>query len=67
MWQKGPLPKDTFGWGGVVVAGANPANGFHFADFHGDHVIIDGGTKTLKAYEVELYDNSLTAPPKSGG
>jgi hypothetical protein len=64
-WQKGPLPPDTWNWGGVVPVGEK--GGFFFADFQGDHVTIvpDSNTygRTLQAHEVAWYDNSLTLPP----
>lgn len=36
-WKQGPLPKDTWGWGGVVPVGQS-GSGFFFADFKGDRV-----------------------------
>ncbi len=65
-WQKGPLPKDTYGWGGVVPLGLG-GSGFYFADFQGDKVeavISQGRGKILKPEEVAWYDNSLTLPPE---
>lgn len=62
MWQKGPLPKDTYGWGGVVPVWAK-GTGFHFADFKGDHVKIVPSGRTVQPEEVLMYDNSLTLPP----
>lgn len=66
-WKKGPLPKDTFWYGGVVVHG-DPGEGFHFADFQGDHVLIDlpnGKKRRVEAHEVKLYDNSLQTPTRA--
>lgn len=62
-WQKGPLPKDTYGWGGVAPVGLG--TGFFFADFCGDKVKVVGGADNLelKPEEVAYYDNSLTLPP----
>lgn len=64
MWKRGPLPKDTYGWGGVTLTKQD--TGFFFADFCGDHVKIrDGnGERKVMAAEVCQYDNSLTLPPK---
>ncbi len=61
-WKRGPLPPDTFQWGGVVPTD-HDGSGFYFADFHGDHVCICPGDRTLKADEVAWYDNSLELPP----
>jgi hypothetical protein len=61
-WKKGPLPPNTWNWGGVVRVGDSPVYGFSFADFCGDHVdMVPGGT--LKADEVGWYDNSIELPP----
>ena len=63
-WQKGPLPKDTYGWGGVVKVGQDPRVGFQFADFRGDKIATLGPDgHILQADEVAWYDNSLTMPP----
>lgn len=64
-WMRGPLPPDTWWYGGVVPVGYT-GNGFYFADFRGDHVrIMDGSEppRVLKAAEVAWYDNSLDLPP----
>jgi hypothetical protein len=71
-WQSGPLPKDTYGWGGVVpFAGVipefSPGGGFLFADFHGDKVVICPGGKELQPHEVAMFDNCLTLPPDAVG
>lgn len=60
-WKAGPMATDTWWWGGVVVVGQT--NGFYFAEFFGDHAILEGGKKVLPD-EVALYDNSLI-PPES--
>lgn len=68
-WQKGPLPPDTWMWGGVVPVGVSP-RGFYFADFHGDHVTVNPGTpeaKDLKSEEVAWYCNCLCLPPTGSG
>jgi hypothetical protein len=61
-WKKGPLPAGTWNYGGVVPVGEDPADGFYFADFCGDHVKLCPSDKLLKAHEVALYDNSLELP-----
>jgi hypothetical protein len=61
-WKKGPLPADTYNWGGVVPVGEEKGFGFYFADFCGDHVKICPDGRVLKADEVALYDNSLELP-----
>lgn len=71
-WKKGPLPPNTWNWGGVVPAGEDTGTGFYFANFCGDHVQLSPSEKfpagrILKAHEVALYDNSLELPPKIGG
>ena len=62
-WKKGPLPKDTYYWGGVVPIGENNNGGFYFADFKGDHVEIVQTGRVLQADEVAWYDNSLELAP----
>lgn len=59
-WQKGPLPENTWHWGGVMVVGEG-TSGFHFADFKGDCAeLVYGQEKRLvKAEEVAFFDNSL--------
>jgi hypothetical protein len=61
-WLKGPLPEGTWNWGGVVPVDSK-GWGFHFADFHGDHVTICPGEKRLEANEVLYYNNALDMPP----
>lgn len=67
MWKPGPMPPDTWNWGGVVPKGVT--GGFYFADFCGDHVKIPGPdgqhTEVVKAEDVVWYDNSLTLPPSA--
>jgi hypothetical protein len=63
-WKKGPMPKNTWNWGGVVPAGQG-SYGFMFADFHGDHVILCPSGKRLEPHEVAFYNNSLELPPKA--
>lgn len=69
-WKRGPLPPDTYHWGGVVPVSEKLCSGFYFADFCGDHVRVVDGSKyedqcILKADEVAWYDNSLELPPCS--
>ena len=71
-WKPGPMPANTWGWGGVVVAGSNPSLGFFFADFKGDTVTAINGSgvgkdRTLQAHEVGFYNNSLTLPTAKRG
>ncbi len=63
-WKMGPLPPDTWGWGGVTKK-SDPGSGFYFADFCGDHVKIFtvDETKVLNPQDVGMYNNSLTLPP----
>jgi hypothetical protein len=73
-WQKGPMPPDTWGWGGVVPKGDDGATGFYFADFGGNCVELigtepfapHGPPKVIRADQVAWYDNSLTLPPVEG-
>ena len=64
-WKRGPLPPQTWNWGAVVPTGME-AEGFYFADFHGDHVIMSPSTqheRRLSASEVAFYNNSIGLPP----
>lgn len=61
-WKQGPLPPNTWMWGGVTTE-KNSA-GFYFADFCGDHVMIErDGLERVEAADVVMYDNSLELPP----
>lgn len=60
-WKKGPMPADTYGWGGVITKDGHKS-GLLFADFCGDHATLCDGTK-VKACDVVWYNNSLTLPP----
>lgn len=62
-WKTGPLPSDTWNWGGVVVKGEDSAHGFRFADFCGDHVLLCPSGKRIEAADVALYNNCLELPP----
>lgn len=63
-WKEGPLPPNTWNWGGVTEKGDHPHNGFLFADFHGDHVQVaypDNG-KHLTPDQVGWYNNCIELP-----
>lgn len=67
-WKKGPLPPNTWFWGGVVLVGDNLSGGFYFADFCGDHVLLppvgkDDFTRYVKPEEVLWYNNGLGEAP----
>ncbi len=62
MWRPGPLPPNTWMWGGVVPKGET-GSGFYFADFQGDTVKTVPDGRVLKADEVAYYDNGLELPP----
>ena len=63
-WKPGPLPPNTYQWGGVVPSDL-VVPGFFFASFCGDHVEMQNtnGVRTLMPHEVRWYDNSLQLPP----
>ncbi len=65
-WKRGPVPKDTLGWGGVTKVG-DTSMGFYFAQFEGSRVILFGNPpnagEVVPANGVAWYDNSLTLPP----
>lgn len=67
-WKQGPLPPNTYGWGGIVKVGSEPS-GFYFADFCGDHVKLIGppSIERVEANQVAMYDNSLELPPNVKG
>jgi hypothetical protein len=65
-WQRGPLPNNTWGWGGIVLKGGDSGGGFYFADFRGNHVLIVPDNIRVDAADVDWYDNSLTLPPVEG-
>jgi len=62
-WKKGPMPKETWLWGGVVPVGESVGGGFFFADFHGDHVLTHTGRR-IEAADVAWYNNSIGLPPR---
>lgn len=61
-WKRGPLPLDTWGWGGITTETGD--TGFYFADFCGDHVKLIDGT-VVSADKVVMFNNSLELPPGS--
>lgn len=65
-WKKGPLPKGTWGWGGVVQEDQDPRHGFQFASFAGLHAEIFpngyGSPVRVEANDIAYYDNSLQMP-----
>lgn len=63
-WKPGPLPPDTWNWGGVVPHGEDLARGFLFADFCGDHAKVFPDGRVLKPHEVKWYNNALDLPPE---
>lgn len=67
-WLKGPLPPNTWFWGGVVPKGHDNPYGFYFADFCGDSVKMYNDFDmhkfvVLKAEDVVWYNNALDLPP----
>lgn len=62
-WKPGPLPPETWLWGGVVPVGCE-GPWFYFADFCGDHVVVYPGHRALKPEEVAWYNNALDLPPE---
>ena len=71
-WRAGPLPPDTYWWGGVVLKSQKPINGvytgFFMASFCGDHVEIhdrqvDRTTPLIvQPEDIVYYNNSLQLP-----
>ena len=70
-WKQGPLPADTYNWGGVVPASDPKRCGFYWADFCGDHVKMFDKPNfreftVLTAEDVAWFNNSLDLPPECG-
>ena len=67
-WQRGPLPPDTWNYGGVVPVGDDLHGGLYFADFKGDHVLAIGADKgadrIIKAEDVAWFN--IKKLPKLG-
>lgn len=67
-WKKGPFPEGTWLWGAVCLYGeeGKPQTGFYFADFHGDHAILQTEDKRkVYPHEVAYYNNSIGLVPKA--
>lgn len=74
-WQKGPVPENTWQWGGVVIKGESEL-GFYFADFCGDHVAVQRESKPGREIagkpgwsrygpnEIVWWNNALSLPIK---
>ncbi len=64
-WKQGPLPPDTWNWGGVSLFNnfGDPEDGFYFADFKGDHAVLVPDGKVVKPEEVAWWNNCLNLPP----
>lgn len=69
MWKTGPLPPNTWNWGGVVTKEIADSGGFFLADFCGNHVVAHGanGPMLVQAADVVLYNNSIELPPGGKG
>lgn len=68
-WRKGPLPPDTWQWGGVVLHKFDTPHGykaFFFADFCGDHVKLQDG-QVVKPDEIAWWNNDITLPENCTG
>ena len=67
-WREGPLPANTYGWGGIVTKEC-PKGIFLYADFCGDYAMIYDSekghliTRRVEACDILLWDNPLTEPP----
>lgn len=61
-WNKGPLPPDTYDWGGVVLKDQG-GQGFFFADFCGDHVKLCPDGRRIEPDEIDQWTNCLKLPP----
>lgn len=68
-WQRGPLPPNTWNWGGVVTVGDKGLGGFYYAEFFGDHAVIEGpnGDEVVKAEDVAWYNNAIGESPVGVG
>lgn len=63
-WRPGPLPLNTWQYGGVVTAETEPW--FAFADFRGDHAVLADGTR-VEPEDVLLWTNCIEEPPVRKG
>lgn len=61
-WRRGPLPPNTWHWGGVVCRDT-PKGYFHFANFCGDHAKLIPDDTVIEREDVLWYDNGIEEPP----
>jgi hypothetical protein len=65
-WKKGPLPKGTYYWGGVILHDQPSNSGFFFAGFNDDHAVLPSVNgepeRKVLPHEIRLYDNSIQLP-----
>ena len=74
-WQRGPIPENTWQWGGVVIKGESEF-GFYFADFCGTYVAVQREPKSGREIagkpgwsrygpnEIAWWNNTLSLPIK---
>jgi hypothetical protein len=63
LWRKGPPPKGTWMWGGVMPKGESHTS-FYFADFWGGHAKIykSGKWERIEFANIAYWNNSLALP-----
>jgi hypothetical protein len=62
-WKVGPPPAGTIWFGGVVLNGEAHLEGFHFADFRGDHVRLDSSKgRRVEFKDIAYYTNPILLP-----
>jgi hypothetical protein len=67
-WKPGPLPPNTYHWGGVQLKGEEGRYSWHFADFRGDHVILPAeGGKRVEKDDIILFNNAIHCPNTTFG
>ena len=64
-WRRGPLPLNTWHWGGVVVRDTPPGY-FHFANFCGDHAKLVPNDAVAEPEDILWFDNGIEEPPTPG-
>jgi hypothetical protein len=62
MWRQGPLPPDTYFWGGVVTKEIDGQGTWYWCCFRGDHAMTSDEQR-IEADEVVWYNNSINEPP----
>ena len=68
-WKPGPLPPETWYWGGVVLNG-DTTGGFILVDVCGNHARVFKSDKPrdewprIEANEIAAFNNSLGPVPK---